>query len=91
MSKYLSVKYLLISKKLAPSLRGFHFVHFYKIPFLGPILGGFPGEWPQIISGDKIVFATEQLHKKIRFRCFVVYEKKSVQNIGRKKRKTKEK
>ena len=52
---------------------------------------GFPGEWPQNFAGDKIAFATQALYKKIRFRCFVVWEKKSVQDLGRIKRKTNEK
>ena len=47
-------------------------------------------ELPQKISGEKIAFAAQQLYTKIRFRCFVVLEK-SVQKLGRKKRKKKEK
>ena len=37
--------------------------------------------------GDKITFAAQQLYAKIRFRCFVALEKKSVQDLGRKKEK----
>ena len=44
-------------------------------------------ELPQQISGEKIAFAAQQLYTKIRFRCFVVWEKKSVQKLRRKKRK----
>ena len=40
-------------------------------------------ELPQKILGEKIGFATQQLYTKIRFRCFVVWEK-SVQKLGRK-------
>ena len=47
-------------------------------------------ELPQTISGEIIAFAAQQLYTKIRFRCFVVKEKKSVQKLGRKKRKKKE-
>ena len=47
-------------------------------------------ELPKKISGGKIAFAAQQLYTKIRFPCFVVLEKKSVQNLGRKKRKKKE-
>ena len=78
MSKYLSLYNLLISKKtgaLAGALQ--------KIDFLW----GFRGESLQKIAGDKIAFAAQQLYAKIRFRCFVVYKKKSVQDLGRKKRK----
>ena len=39
----------------------------------------------------KNAFAAQQLHTKIRFRCFVIWEKKSVQKLARKKRKYKEK
>ena len=35
----------------------------------------------QKLSGEKIAFAAQQLYTKIRFRCFVVLEKKSVQNL----------
>ena len=58
-----------------------------KIDFMGPHFGGFPGESPQKILGEKIAFAAQQLYAKIRFPCFVVWEKKSVQNLGRKKKK----
>ena len=44
---------------------------------------------PQKVSGEKIAFAAQQLHTKIRFSCFVVKEKKSVQKLGRKNRKKK--
>ena len=67
MSKYLSSKCLLLSKKndaLAGAVE--------KIDFLGPHFRGFPVELPQKISGDKIVFAAQQLYAKIRFRYFVV-------------------
>ena len=67
MSKYWSVKYLLISKKLAPLFELFSFCSFSKNSVFGVILGGFPGEWPQNISGDKIAFATQQLYKKLDF------------------------
>ena len=40
--------------------------------FLGTILGGFPVELPQKISGEIIAFAAQQFYTKIRFRCFVV-------------------
>ena len=56
--------------------------------FWGPILGGFPVELPKAISGEKIAFADKQLYTKIRLQCFVV--EKSVQKLGRKKRKKKE-
>ena len=52
-------------------------------------LGGFPVELPQKLSGEKTAFAAQQLYTKIRFRCVVVLEKKSVQKLGRKKRKKK--
>ena len=58
--------------------------------FWGPHFGGFPVELPQKILGEKIAFAAQQLYTKIKFRCFVVSEKKGVQKLGRKKRKTKE-
>ena len=58
---------------------------------MGPILGGFPVELPQKISGEIIAFAAQQLYTKIKFPCFVVWEKKSVQKLGRKKRKKQEK
>ena len=51
------------------------------------MLDGFAGKLPQKISGDKIAFAAQQLYVKIRFRCFVVFKKKSVQDLGRKKKK----
>ena len=35
---------------------------------------------------DKIASAAEQLHTKIRFRCFVVLEKKSVHDLRNKKK-----
>ena len=40
--------------------------------FWGSILGGFPVELPQKISGEKIAFAAQQLYTKIKFPCFVV-------------------
>ena len=46
---------------------------------------------PKKISGEKIAFAVQQFYSKIRFRCFVVWEKKSVQKLGRKKKKKKRK
>ena len=46
-------------------------------------------ELPQKISGEKIAFAAQQLYTKIRFWCFVVYEKKSVQKLKRKKKEIK--
>ena len=67
MSKYLSVEYLLISKKSSTLARAVQ-----KIDFLGSHFGGFPGELPQKISGEKIAFAAQQLYTKIRFRCVVV-------------------
>ena len=42
-------------------------------------------ELPQKLSGEKITFAAQQLYTKIRFPCFVVKEKKSVQNLGKKR------
>ena len=54
--------------------------------FLGPHFGGFPVKLPQKTLGEKIEFAAQQLYTKIRFLCFVVLEK-SVQKLGRKKRK----
>ena len=42
-------------------------------------------ELPQIISGEKIGFGAQQLYTKIRFPCFVVQEKKSVQKLKRNK------
>ena len=54
---------------------------------MGPILGVFPVELPQKISAEIIAFAAQQLYTKIKFPCFVVWEKKSVQKLGRKKRK----
>ena len=47
-------------------------------------------ELPKKISGEIIAFAAQQLYLKIRFPCFVV-QKKSVQNLGRKKRKKRNK
>ena len=85
MSKYLSVKYLLISRKIAPYLKRL------KKSVLGPILVGFPGEWPQKNLGDKIAVATQQLYTKIRFQCFVVLEKNSVKDLERKKEKQRKK
>ena len=38
-----------------------------KIDFWGPILGGFPVELLQKISGEKIAFAAQQLYTEIRF------------------------
>ena len=58
---------------------------------MGPQFGGFLAELPQKISGEKIVFAAQQLYKKIRFPCFVVLEKKSAQKLGRKKKGKKRK
>ena len=55
--------------------------------FLGPHFGGFPMESLQKISEEKIAFAAQQLYTKIRFRFFFVWEKKSVQSLGRKKSK----
>ena len=66
MSKYLSVEYQLISNKTSTLASAVQ-----KIDFLGPHFGGFPGELPQKISGEKIAFATQQLYTKIRFRCAV--------------------
>ena len=43
-----------------------------KMDFWGPILGGFPVELSQKISGEKIAFAAQQLYSKIKFRCVVV-------------------
>ena len=57
--------------------------------FLGPWFGGSPVELPQKISGEKIAFAAQQLYTKIKFRCSVVWEKKSVQKLGRKKKEKK--
>ena len=57
--------------------------------FLGPHFGGVPGGVAPNISGVKIAFAAQQLYTKIRFPCFVVYERKSVQKLGRKKKKKK--
>ena len=48
--------------------------------------GGLPVELPHKILGEKIALPAQQLHTKIRFRCFVVLEK-SVQKLGRKKEK----
>ena len=62
MSKYLSVKYLLIAKQsstLASTVQ--------KIDSLGPHFGGLPVELPQKISGEKVAFAAQQLYIKIRF------------------------
>ena len=41
----------------------------------------------QKILGHKIAFAAQQLYAKIRFQCCVVEEKKSVQDLGKKKEK----
>ena len=52
MSKYLSVKYLLIAKQsstLASTVQ--------KIDSLGPHFGGLPVELPQKISEEKVAFA----------------------------------
>ena len=61
--------------------------------FWGPILGEFPGKWPKKISGDKIAFAALQLFAKItgRFLCFVVENKKSIQDLRKNKKKRKKK
>ena len=63
MSKYLSVKDLLISTKTGSLVWAVP-----KIDFLGRFLG----ESPQNISGEKIAFAAQQLYAKIIFACFVV-------------------
>ena len=57
MSKYLSVKYLLIAKKTSTLAYAVQ-----KIDF-----GGFPVELLKKISGEKIAFAAQQLYTKIRF------------------------
>ena len=68
MSKYLSLKYLLISKKT-----GTLALAVQKIDFLGPHFGEVPGGVaPKKISGDTIAYVPQQLHTKIRFLCFVV-------------------
>ena len=61
---------------------------------MGPILGGFPGELPQNISGEKIALAAQQLYATIRFRFFFGLEEKRTRfrkKKKKKKRKTKEK
>ena len=45
-------------------------------------------ELPENSLGDNIAFAAQQLYTKIRFRCVVVL-KKSVQKLGRKKKRNK--
>ena len=40
------------------------------------------------ILGNKIAFSAQQLYTKIGFRGFVVQEKKSVQDLGNKKKRT---
>ena len=55
--------------------------------FFGGVSGGVA---PKIL-GEKIASAAQQLYTKIKFPCFVVEEKKSVQKLGRKKRKKKAK
>ena len=67
MSKYLSVKYLPISKTTSTLALAVQ-----KIDFLGPHFGGFPVKLPKKISGEKIAFAAQQLYTKIRFQCVVV-------------------
>ena len=120
MSKYLSVKYLLISKQTGTLAWAVEKIDFWGVPevwhpqtmsnicllniywyqkisstlaslscsniwfFLAPFWG-FPVELPQNISGDEIAFAAQQLYTKIRFRCVVVQEKKSVRKKGQKK------
>ena len=67
MSKYLSVKYLLISKRTSTLSLAVQ-----KMDFWGPIFGGVPGGVAQKISGEIIAFAAQQPYTKIRFKCFVV-------------------
>ena len=62
MSKYLSGKYLLLSKKTGVLVGAVQ-----KIDFLGSHFGRFPGESPLKISGDKIPFAAQQFWAKIGF------------------------
>ena len=85
MSKYFSIKYLLLPKKLVHQLEPF------KKLILGAPFGGFRGNIPKKTLRDKIAFVAQQLYAKIRFRCCVVKEKKSVQELGRKKGKLEEK
>ena len=58
---------------------------------MGPHFGGSPEELPKKILREKIASAARQLYTKIKFPCFVVQEKKSIQNLGRKKGKKKKK
>ena len=54
---------------------------------MGPYFGGVSGEFPQKNLAEKIAFAAQQLYIMIRFWCFVVSEKTSVQDLGKKKEK----
>ena len=80
------------------SLGGWHpqtmskylFVKYLLLDFWGPILGGFPVELPQKISGEKIAFAAQQLYTKIRFRCVVGLEEERTK-IRKKKKERKRK
>ena len=67
MSKYLSLKHLLTSKKKTIGLA----LAVEKIYFWGPVLGVPWGVAPKNFW-KKITFAVEKLHTKIRFRGFVV-------------------
>ena len=56
---------------------------------MGPHFWGVPGELLKQILGEKIAFAAQQFHTKIRFRCFVISEKNSGEDLGRKKKRKK--
>ena len=67
--------------------------------FLGPHFGESPVELAQIISGEKIAFAAQQLYTKIRFRFFcglgkeerTKFRKKKKEKKGKKGKKRKNK
>ena len=62
MSKYLSVKYLLISKTTSTLAWAVQ-----KIDFLGPHFGGVPVELPQKISGEKMRLQLNNFTQKLYF------------------------
>ena len=55
--------------------------------FWGPILGGFPGELPQKILGEKIAFAAQQLYTKIKFQFRGLGEEERTKFRKKKKKK----
>ena len=72
MLKYLSVKYLLISKEtstLASAVK--------KIDFSGPILGGFPVELPKKFREKKLHLQLNNFTQKLNFHVLLFRRKKA--------------